>query len=348
MQRAQTRDSPHGPGDRVNAVPEVQSVLATPAPILDRLTRVCQVVADRVGGGIATVYLHEDGNDDLALAATSLAGGGFAGEYRVEKGRGIDGHVAQSRRPRILLDENGSLGYACLPLLAGEEMVGVLSLQAGTNPPWGRAAEENLLELAAAIANGIAQDERQARMAVRATRASAINQAGVRMISADDVNEVTRTATSSAAMIIQAEHAVLRLQDPQTLRYVIRSYFGPADGQLQEKLFHFDKNVSKETIRRHTPILLKNLVRNTEAPEKTLGVRSLLSAPLKREGRVIGTLALYDKVLPERFYAVDFNDDDLECFTRLVTYVERAIDSATFHADTRRHRDRNLRDRKLR
>ena len=78
MQPAQTRDSPHGPGDRVNAVPEVQSVLATPAPILDRLTRVCQVVADRVGGGIATVYLHEDGNDDLALAATSLAGGGFA------------------------------------------------------------------------------------------------------------------------------------------------------------------------------------------------------------------------------------------------------------------------------
>ncbi|MCP5043520.1 MAG: GAF domain-containing protein [bacterium] len=339
IDRAQVHESLRNQAGRFDAVREVQTVLSSRAPVLDRLARLCRIVAERVGGGIATVYLREDGSDDLSLAATSLAGGGFAGEYRIVKGQGIDGRVARSGRPEILRGDDNALAYACLPLVAGEVMVGILSVQAGTNPPRGRAAEEILLEMAAAMAEGIARDAREARMAVRATRAGAINEAGVRMISADDVNDVARMATSSAAMIIEAEHAVLRLQDPQTLRYVIRSYFGPADGRQQEKLFRFDKDVSVETIRRRTPTLRKNILHDAKQSENTAGVRSLLTAPLKREGRVIGTLALYDKVSPERFYAVDFNDDDLECFTKLVTYVERAIENAMFHAFARRHRN---------
>ncbi len=339
IDRAQVHESLRNQAGRFNAVREVQNVLASPAPILERLARLCVLLAERVGGGIATVYLREDGTPELSLAATSLAGGGFAGEYRVVPGQGIDGRVAVSRRPEILRGEGGALAYACLPLVAGDEMVGVVSIQAGATPPRGRAAEEILLEMAAAMAEGIARDDREARMAVRATRASAINEAGVRMISADDVNDVARMATSSAAMIIEAEHAVLRLQDPQTLRYVIRSYFGPADGRQQEQLFRLDKDVSVETIRRRTPLLLKDIPHQTKSPETTGDVRSALTAPLKREGRVIGTLSVYDKVSPDRFYAIDFNEEDLEGFRKLVTYVERAIDNASFHAYARQHRN---------
>ncbi|MDP6979058.1 MAG: GAF domain-containing protein [Myxococcota bacterium] len=339
IDRAQVHESLRNQAGRFNAVRDVQNVLASPEPILERLTRLCGLLAERVGGGIATVYLREDGSTDLSLAATSLAGGGFAGEYRVVPGQGIDGRVAASRRPEILRSDPGALAYACLPLVAGDEMVGIVAIQAGAHPPRGRAAEEILLEMAAAMAEGVARDDREARMAVRATRASAINEAGVRMISADDVNDVARMATSSAAMIIEAEHAVLRLQDPQTLRYVIRSYFGPADGRHQEQLFRLDKDVSVETIRRRTPLLLKNISHQTKSPETTGDVRSALTAPLKREGRVIGTLSVYDKVSPDRFYAIDFNDEDLEGFRKLVTYIERAIDNASFHAYARQHRN---------
>lgn len=339
IDRAQVHESLRNQAGRFNAVRDVQGILASTAPILERLTRLCGLLADRVGGGIATVYLREDGSKELSLAATSLAGGGFAGEYRIVPGQGIDGRVAQSRRPDILRNGDGALAYACLPLIAGEEMVGIVSIQAGAHPPVGRAAEEILLEMAAAMAEGIAREHREVRMAVRATRASAINEAGVRMISADDVNDVARMATSSAAMIIEAEHAVLRLQDPQTLRYVIRSYFGPADGRQQEQLFRLDKDVSVETIRRRTPLLLKDIPHTTKAPETTGDVRSVLTAPLKREGRIVGTLSVYDKVSPDRFYAIDFNEDDLDGFRKLVTYVERAIDNASFHAYARQHRN---------
>jgi len=339
IDRAQVHESLRNQAGRFNAVREVQNLLASPAPILTRLSQLCSLLAERMGGGIATVYLREEGSAELSLAATSLAGGGFAGEYRVVPGEGIDGRVAASRRPEILRNGDGALAYACLPLIAGEQMVGVVSIQSGEHPPRGRAAEEILLEMAAAMAEGIARDDREARMAVRATRASAINEAGVRMISADEVNDVARMATSSAAMIIEAEHAVLRLQDPQTLRYVIRSYFGPADGRQQERLFRLDKDVSVETIRRRTPLLLADIPSKTKNPETTGEIRSALTAPLKREGRVVGTLSVYDKVSPDRFYAMDFNEEDLEGFRKLVTYVERAVDNASFHAYARQHRN---------
>ena len=339
IDRAQERESLRNQAARFAAVREVKDLLDKSAPIFERLQAFCQLVAERVGAGIVTVYLRDEQNQNLSLAATSLTGGGFAGEYHIVRGQGVDGRVAQSGSPAFLREADGAVAYVCLPLCAGEELVGVLSVQVGSKPPRGRADEEILLEMAAALAEGIAVAEREARLAVQVTRASTINQAGVRMISSDDVNEVARIATSSSAMIMDAEHAVIRLQDPQTLRYVIRSYFGPADGRHQERLFRFDKQVCVESIRRRMPMLLKDIAHGTKGEDTTGDVRSLLAAPLKRDGRVIGTLAVYDKVAPDRFYAADFTDEDLQSFTRLVTYVERAVDNALFHAFTRRHRN---------
>jgi diguanylate cyclase (GGDEF)-like protein len=53
---------------------------------------------------------------------------------------------------------------------------------------------------------------------------------------------------------------------------------------------------------------------------------------------VIGTLALYDKIAPDQFYAEVFNDEDLSVFTRYVSYVERALANALFYEQARRHR----------
>jgi diguanylate cyclase (GGDEF)-like protein len=53
---------------------------------------------------------------------------------------------------------------------------------------------------------------------------------------------------------------------------------------------------------------------------------------------MIGTLALYDKIAPDQFYAEVFNDEDLQIFTRYVSYVERAVSNALFYQQARRQR----------
>jgi GAF domain-containing protein len=331
--RAQEHEALRSRAQRYEAVREAREALAGSAPLLDRLGALCALVARRVGGGIATFYLHREDERELRLAATSLAGGGLGGDYRVPLGQGVDGGAALRREPAFLRRPDGSLAFAALPLVTADGLAGLLSVQAGSQPAGaasGRAGEETLLEIAAAAADEIAKASREARISARATQVAAINEAGLRMISARDPAEVARLATSSGALILGADHAVLRLQDPETRRYVIRSYYGSADGRLEERLFRLDKRVSIDVLRRRAPLVLGDL---EGAP-----VRSALAAPLRREGKVIGTLALYDKIAPDQFFAERFHDDDLDVFTRYVSYVERAVANALFYEQARRHR----------
>ena len=324
---------------RYTAVREVQQALGAREPLAERLTRLCNLLAERAGGGIATIYLHDPDENDLRLAATSLKGNGFAGEYRVGMGKGIDGAVATSREAAFLREPDGSLAYAALPLLAGGSLTGVLSVQAGKEAPQGRAAEESLLEIAAAAAESIARAEREARMQTRATKATAINETGIRMISATDPADVLRLATSSAAMVLEADHAVLRLQDEETGRYVIRSYFGSADGRLQEQLFRLDKLVSVDAIKRRSPFLVRAVAEDESLADFAKAARSLVAAPLKADGRVIGTLAIYDKVATDRLYPGSYTEQDLECFAKFASYVERAVANALFYAQAKQYRN---------
>lgn len=339
IQRADEHEKLRNQSARYDTVRRVRELMSGANPLPDRLRRLCTYAAERVGGGIATVYLRSSEDGTLCLAATSLEGGGFGGEYRVVSDQGIDGQVAHTKQPALLHDDDGNLAYACLPLLAGENLVGILSMQTGLRPPRGRAAEETLLELAAALAEEIAQAEREGRMVVRADRVSAINESGIRMLSSMELSEVVRLATSSIAMILDADHTVLRLQDEKTRRYVIRSYFGAADGRLQERLFKLDKQVCVDVIRRRGLVRVPNLARHEAFREGSPDFRSLIAAPIRRDGRVIGTLAVYDKVAADQFYASSFDDDDQQIFSRFLGYVERAIEGATRHAQSRQHRN---------
>ncbi len=339
--RAQERESLRDQAARYEAVREVRTILGSKRPLGERLGEFCRFAAGRLGGGIASVYLWDPESEDLRLSATSLDNGGGlgGGEYRILPGQGIDGEVARTREPALLRGADGGLAYASLPLVAGDALAGVLALQAGSDAPRGRAAEEILLELAAAAAEEIVQSEREARIAARARKVAAINEAGIRMVSADDPAEVMRIATSSAAMVLEADHAVLRVHDEETGRYVIRSYFGSADGRLQERLFRLDKQISVDTLKRRAPVLVRDVKRERWLRELDSEVQSLIAAPLLREGRAIGTLAIYDKVASDRFYPSHFTGDDLQLFTKFVAYAERAVSSALLHALARRYRN---------
>jgi GAF domain-containing protein len=337
--RAQEHETLRSQATRYAAVRMVHDILAGKAPLGERLTRLCHFVSERTGRGIATVYLYDAENNDLNLSATSLEGSGFGSEYRVGVGQGIDGAVASTREPSFLRAADGSLAYAALPLLTRDTLTGVLTVQTGSQATPARAIEEDLLEIAAAAAEEIAAAMREAHMVARANQANAINEAGIRMISTTDPAEVLRLGTSGAAMVLAADHAILRLQDSETGRYVIRSYFGSADGHDQEKLFRLDKRVSVDVIKRRSPLLVREIAEHAALRDVDGGVRSVVAAPLKREGHVIGTLALYDKVATDRFVTESFNDSDLQLFTKFIPYLERAVANALFYVHAQQFRN---------
>ncbi|UCE86496.1 MAG: GAF domain-containing protein [Deltaproteobacteria bacterium] len=331
--RAQEHEALREKAARYAIARELGDVLQQRTPIGQRLQALCRYLAERFGDGIASVYLFEEGDPHVQLAATSLAGGGFGTEYRVRIGEGIDGRVAHERRPSFLRGEDGALVYASLPLVAGDQLVGILTVQAGSSPP----TRQTLLEIADATAESIAQSTREARMSARATKVSAIGEMGIRLISITDIADVVQLATSSAAMILEADHAILRLKDQETGRFVIRSYHGSADGPLQEKLFQLDKRVSVDAIKRRAPFAVREVSADPSLVEFGADVRSLVAAPLKHEGQLIGTLAIYDKIAPDGFHASVFREDDVQIFTRFVSYAERAVANAELYSAVKRH-----------
>ncbi len=336
--RAQEHESLRTQAARYDAVREVQRILRGPAVLNDRLEEFCRFAADRASGGIAHLYLREaDGG--LRMVATSLTGGGFGGEYRLEPGVGVDGDALRTQRPGVLRHPDGRIGYAALPLLAGSQLVGLLSLQSGTSGSQHRGTLESWQEIASAAADAIAASDKEARMASQAERINAINETSIRMLSCTEPNEVARLATSSASMILEGDHAILRLQDPTTRRYSIRSYFGAAEGASQEALFRLDKAVTVDAIRRRSAHLTQDASLDPNLSAHVDEMRSVLSAPLKRNGEVIGSIAVYDKVALDRFFASRFDDEDLQVFGRFVSYVERALDHAMSHRENKQNRN---------
>jgi diguanylate cyclase (GGDEF)-like protein len=85
--------------------------------------------------------------------------------------------------------------------------------------------------------------------------------------------------------------------------------------------------------------LIANLSDEPEVSDLEPELRSVIAAPLMREARVIGTLAVYDKVVPERFYVGRFSEEDLGLFTKFVSYVERAVTNADFYSQAHRYRN---------
>ncbi len=336
--RAQEHELLRGQAARYEAVREVRNILAGRTPLHDRIGGLCDWLAGRVGSGVVSVYLFDPEAEELRLAATSLEGGGLGGEYRVRLGQGLDGRAARQRRPLFLREPDGRVAYAALPLLADDTLVGLLAVQSGERAPRGPAAEEGLLEIAAATADGIAQAERESRITTHATKEGALNEAGIRMISSHDVGDVARLATSSAGMVLEADHAVLRLQDEATRRYVVRSYFGSADGRLQERLFRLDKQVSVDVIKRRGPMLVRDARQDSRWADDNLHIRSFMAAPLLNKDRIIGILAVYEKVTSDRFAATTFVDDDFRMFVRFASYVERAVENSRFRSQASRHR----------
>ena len=315
--------------ERLRAQGLVREVLAQPEPLHRRLSKVCRAVAADLSGGVAHVFLADAELGSLSLRGSSTAVDPLAAPLRIRPEDGLHGWAAREKKAVVLSSQQPDGGCACfavLPLLARGEMVGLLSFEGMLAAGSPELVRERIAAVADALAGELSDALRNMNMERDATKTAAITELAARLGSAGDSAQLHRSVTSSAAMILEAEHAVLRLQDPATGRYQIRSYFGSAETDSQAKLLELEKAISIRALSQRQAVRVLDVARDDELRGYDADVISALSWPLRRDGRPLGTLSLLGKVSRDALTSESFSAQDQALLGRYAEHVQQALE----------------------
>ena len=314
--------------ERLRAQGLVRQIMARPEPLQRRLSEVCRAVAADLEGGVAHVFLVDPELGSLALRGSSTEMDPLASPFRIQTSDGLHGWAARQKEP-VVLSHAGASGCACfavLPLLAKGETVGLLSFEGMLPGGTPELTKERISSVADALASELSDSLRALFMEREATKTAAITELAARLGSAGDSAQLHRSVTSSAAMIFEAEHAVLRLQDPATGRYQIRSYFGSADTDAQARLLELEKTLSIRALSQQKPVRVVDVAKDPELAPHQADVVSALSWPLRRDGRVLGSLSLLGKVSRDALTSESFSSQDQALLGRYAEHVQQALE----------------------
>lgn len=325
---------------QLRAQSEVRRALASGDPLARRLSAICRFVARELEGGICHLFLRDAELDLMVLRASSARLDPLGSPLRIEAGQGIHGWVAATRAPVSLSQEieGRRACFAVVPLVARGELLGLLSLEGMSDGDPSDLLRDKVEAAADALASELDDALREARMEREATKLAAIAEASTMMSASKESAELHRRITTSAAMILEAEHAVLRLQDPATGRYQIRSYFGSAETDAQGPLFAFEKELSIRAIQRRAVLRVTDAEEREELATHGAGVSSALAYPLQRGSRVIGTLSLLGKVAHDPLATECFARGDEAIVARLCEQAAHALESLQERETARHHR----------
>jgi len=324
--KAQEFDRLRNLSARYDVAQKVRELFRAEIPLRQRLRALCRFTAEQAASGIAAIYLHDPNRDRFALTATSLSEEeGGTPSLELAAGSGLDGQVAESGDPILLRWSDGSLAYAALPITSGNLQVGVLTVQVTSRQEDSSLLEGVLREITVAAGDEIAQLEREEQVEGQLRKTRAVGELGLRLLAARNDGEVVRITTSALPILLEAEFVIFRLRDTDTSRFFIRGCSGPRGESLPPSLIHLDKLASCDAAKRDAMLQIREIQSDPGFSGIDPTIRSLLAAPLHKKGRLVGTLAIYNKLSEESFRPGPFHVQDSLLFEQILAYVERAL-----------------------
>ncbi|MBW2281192.1 MAG: GAF domain-containing protein [Deltaproteobacteria bacterium] len=305
----------------LRAQSEVRDSLSGSRQLPVRLSEVCRYAAGQLERGLCHVYLLDAELQVLSLVASSAQLDPLAPPVRLAFGQGLPGRVAERRTPIVVEeqegDERGRVGV--YPLIARDELLGVMSLETVSSGGDCDLLREQILAITETLAQELSDLLRETRMQREATKMAAISEAMSVLGRSADSAELQRSLASTAAMILEAEHAILRLQD-ESGAFQVRSYFGSSESEAQTQLLALEKELSISAIQRQ--VRARALDLDEREGIEHLGLGSALVQPLQHGGQVIGTLSVLGKVAHDPLAGERFNEADQQVLGRL---AEQAV-----------------------
>ncbi len=308
------------------------------------LQRLVLAAMQHVGGERASIIVLDDTGkpiDATIVYGTSLHEH-TARQLRETVDRGLAGWVIRHRkaalvpdtsmderwlrRPDDALDRSGSKAALCVPLLARERMVGVLTLVHSVPGAFG----PEHLELTQAIADQASiavlnarlytESSRQARiMTALADGAAAFN-------SSLDLHEVWQRVLNQTLQAMQVETTALGLVDGPERALIFRAAAGQNAGNIVDRHIPGGQGLVGEVVREGRGLVIASTTedrRFTETDQFSgINVRSIAIAPIQAQGRIIGVLEAINPI------AHGFDSDALTVMTGIGALAGASISNA--------------------
>ncbi len=211
-------------------------------------------------------------------------------------------HPAGQEQALALLD-SGFEALALVPLQAGSEAEGVLVVMRPVPHTFSQEELDLLISLARIIGLATQNAAHHTQMRTQARHLTYLNQVGAALISSLDLAHVLKVIIEGVNTLLETERTSVFLIDPQTNELVLRySNEGDADIRLPAPW----QGIAGWVATHDQPALVNDTLSDPRhlrqiAVETGYEAQSILCAPLKVEGEVIGVIEVLNKTGGEQF-----------------------------------------------
>ncbi len=303
---------------------EVDKILKMSKSLEKRLNDVCGQLSRFIEGLTCSIYVLNEDTTMLHLKASTLTDTKTIGTLAIRRGDGVDGWAAHTGKSVILIEkeieaEEPRKVYLSLPMAAEDKVIGLFSGQLISQNGLLPHQESFLKEIIVPIAGAINNHQKQERQFLRSNKMIAVDETGLELISITDMDKLPNIIATTAAAIIGAEGSTLRIRHSGAAKYQLRAARGLDEEKIRGAFLPAETAILRDVMKTGNAVI-KDFPKETNPL-----VLSLLSYPLKREGKVTGLLTLFNKIAPGTFYPEHFTKTDMEILGRFMVYVERAL-----------------------
>jgi len=215
--------------------------------------------------------------------------------------------------------------YLMQPVKVAGDMVGLLFLHLVADADDMKEESSVLAKIGGMIAAELAKNLEMESFRVQSIKFSAISEVSFDLASARNRAECANLINSHACVILEAESSILRLYNEKTRELDILDSFSLKTFAHLKELEVLDGMVSRDAMLNKNAIIIKDLA---NSPYGWVGMdsRSVMCMYLERNGRIIGTLSLYDKKSLDLYTAKNFTQKDKEIFLNFCLQVAKALD----------------------
>ena len=271
-------------------------------------------------------------------------------------GRGLTGIIIQTRKPLLINNEEDALklgaiaggtnivaqSYLGVPMMAGQNVVGVLAIQDLNQPERFNESQMRFLEtVSAQIAIAIQNTRLFEQTKTRADELAAINRIASAASSALDAPTLLKAVVGEMASIFNATQSDIALRDPSGKSLTVVAAFrseADAPDAVGSPILLADTQSAQQVIRTQTTLVVNDAqVNPIISTMHGSDVEALMMTPLIVRGEVIGTVEI-DSNLPGK----EFTAEDVALAETLSSQIANAIENSRLYQQVQRRADQLL------